>query len=164
MVVDPFAFLREAPDERRVEDRPDVVTFTTDAVDRPLDLTGPVCLRIGVGSTAPSTALFAKLLDVRPDGSALMLTRGQVNVRDPDPSRPVRIDLAHLGYRILPGHRLRLQLASSDFPLYLPHPGTDDDPWRAVTEGPSDQVVRIGGGATASLSVTVSSPRGTGEE
>ena len=87
-------------------------------------------LRIGVGSSAPSTAVFAKLVDVAPDGTALMLTRGQAMLRDPDPTRPVRVDLAHLGYRLPAGHRLRVQLASSDFPLYLPHPGTDDDPWR----------------------------------
>jgi predicted acyl esterase len=32
----------------------------------------------------------------------------------------------------MPGHRLRLQVASSDYPLYLPHPGTAENPWLAV--------------------------------
>ncbi len=156
-VVDPFSFLRELPDERRIGDRTDVVTFTSDAIEGPLDLAGPVSLRICIGATAPSTAVFAKLLDVHPDGSALMLTRGQVTIRDPDPSRLVRIDLAHMGYRMLPGHRLGLQLASSDFPLYLPHPGTVEDPWHAVTGRPSEQTLRVGGDAGASLSVTIAS-------
>jgi predicted acyl esterase len=154
-VVNPFAFLHELPDERRVEDRPDVLTFTSDALDRPLDLVGPVSVRVGVGSTAPSTALFAKLVDVDPGGSALMLTRGQATLRHPDPTRAVRIDLAHIGYQVRAGHRLRLQLSSSDFPLYLPHPGTEEDPWGAVTGHPSEQTLPAGGDAEAYLSVTI---------
>jgi predicted acyl esterase len=154
-VVDPFAFLRELPDERSVEDRSDVLTFTSDVLDRSLDLVGPISVRVGVGSSAPSTALFAKLVDVSPDGRALMLTRGQLMVRSPDPSHPVRIDLSHTGYRVLPGHRIRLQLASSDFPLYLPYPGTDDDPWQVVTGRPSEQTLPVGGGSEAYLSLTV---------
>ena len=53
------------------------------------------------------------------------------------------------------GHRLRVQLASSDFPLYLPDPGTDDDPWRAVEGRQSEQTLPAGGDAEASLSVTI---------
>ncbi|MGZ8580879.1 MAG: CocE/NonD family hydrolase [Actinomycetota bacterium] len=154
-VVNPFAFLHELPDERRVEDRPDVLTFTSEVLDRPLDLVGPVSVRVGVGSTAPSTALFAKLVDVGPDGSATMLTRGQIMLRSPDPSLTSRIDLAHMGYRVLAGHRLRLQLASSDFPLYLPHPGTEEDPWQAVMGHPSEQTLQAGGDVEAYLSVTI---------
>jgi putative CocE/NonD family hydrolase len=154
-VVDPFAFLRALPDERVVEDRPDVLTFTSEPFDRPLDLVGPVSLSVAVGSTAPSTALFAKLVDVHPDGSALMLTRGQIMVRRPDPTRSVRIDLAHTGYRVPAGHRLRVQLASSDFPLYLPYPGTDDDPWSEVTGRPSEQTLRVGGGSEGYVGLTV---------
>ena len=154
-VVNPFAFLHELPDERRVEDRPDVLTFTSDVLDRPLDLVGPVSVRVGVGSTAPSTALFTKLVDVGPDGSATMLTRGQILLRTPDPSRTSRIDLAHMGYRLRAGHRLRLQLASSDFPLYLPHPGTQEDPWQAVTGRSSEQTLQAGGDVEAYLSVTI---------
>ncbi|HJR97347.1 MAG TPA: CocE/NonD family hydrolase [Actinomycetota bacterium] len=153
-VVDPFSFLRECPNEAAVASRPDVLTFTTDAFDRPLDLLGPVSIRVCIGSTAPSTAVFAKLVDAAPDGSALMLTRGQTMLRGPDPSRPVSVDLAHIGYRVLAGHRLRLQLASSDSPLYLPPPGTEDDPWRATAGRPSDQVLRVGN-AEAFLSLTV---------
>ena len=154
-VADPFSFLREVPDERAAEERPDVITFTSDALDGPLDLIGPISVQVGVTSTAPSTALFAKLIDVGLDGSTLMLARGQTMVRDPDPTRPVRIDLAHMGYQVLPGHRLRLQLASSDFPLYLPYPGTDEDPWHAVTETPSEQTMQVGGGSEAYISVTI---------
>jgi uncharacterized protein len=154
-VVDPFAFLRESPDERAVASRPDVLTFTSEALDRPLDLVGPVSVLVAVGSTAPSTAVFAKLADVRPDGRAMMLTRGQTMIRRPDPARPVLIRLSHTGYRMLPGHRIRLQLASSDFPLYLPYPGTDEDPWRAVKGSRSEQTLSAGGGSEAVLRLRI---------
>ena len=154
-VVDTFSFLRECPDEAAVAGRPDVLTFTTDTFDQPLDLVGPVSVQVCIASTAPSTAVFAKLVDVAPDGSALMLTRGQTMVRSPEPSRSVSIDLAHIGYRLLPGHRLRLQLASSDFPLYLPDPGTGEDPWRAVTGRPSEQTLRAGGDVETYVVLTV---------
>ncbi|HET9310784.1 MAG TPA: hypothetical protein VFP41_06130 [Actinomycetota bacterium] len=56
---------------------------------------------------------------------------------------------------MLAGHRLRLQLASSDFPLYLPYPGTDDDPWRAIVGRPSEQTLRVGADIEAYVSLTV---------
>lgn len=154
-VVDPFAFLRECPDEGEVETRPDVVTFTSAPLDAPLDLVGPIAAQLAIGSSAPSTSVFVKLVDVRPDGSAMMIARGQASVPRPDQSRLVRVDLAHLGYRVLPAHRLRLQIASSDFPLYLPHPGTDDDPWQAIEGRSSEQTLRTGGNAETYLSLTV---------
>ena len=154
-VGNPFAFLLEHPDERTVEHRPDVLTFTSEPMAEPLDLAGPVSVTVGVGSTAPSTAVFVKLVDVRPDGEAVMLTRGQVLVRRPDASRPVQISLAHAGYRVPRGHSLRIQLASSDFPLYLWHPGTAEDPWEATEVLPSEQILPAGGTSAAFVSLTV---------
>jgi hypothetical protein len=154
-VEDPFSFLFEYPDEREVERRPDVLTFTGEPADEPLDLVGPVAASLRVATTGPSMHLFAKLLDVAPDGAAHMLTRGQTVVRDPDPDRPVGVDLNHLGYRLLPGHRLRLQLASSDFPLYLPHPGTDENPWLATRTEPNNQRLLTGGERPSVVNLSV---------
>jgi hypothetical protein len=156
-VRDPFAFLHEAPDERVVASRPDVLTFTSAVLDAPLDLAGPIEAQLAVRSTAPSTAVFAKLVDVAPDGAALMLTRGQTMVLITEGSVVTRIDLAHMGYRVPAGHRLRLQLASSDFPLYLPHPGTDEDPWQATSGKPSEQTLTAGGEDGSLLRLTVRS-------
>jgi hypothetical protein len=148
-VQDPFAFLHEFPDERDVQCRDDVLTFTSEAMDTSLDLAGPVSAGLSVQTTGPSMHLFVKLTDVSPDGFAHMLVRGQALVRSPDPDRPVRIDLGHTGYRVQPGHRLRCQVASSDFPLFLWHPGTPDKPWTATRSQQNDQVL-YGGGASAS--------------
>jgi len=92
-VTDPFAFVREFPDEQAVESRPDVLTFTAESIRRPLDLARPVRLRVHIGSTAGSMHLHAKLSDVAPDGSTHMLVRGQAHVQDPDLGAAVEIAL-----------------------------------------------------------------------
>ena len=53
--------------------------------------------------------------------------------------------LGHTGYRVLPGHRLRLHVASSDFPVFLPHPGTAENPWDATETQTNRQTLAIGG-------------------
>jgi uncharacterized protein len=154
-VTDPFAFLHEFPDEQAVQARPDVLTFTSEAGQDPLDLAGPVRLRVQVGSSATSMHLHAKLADVASDGSARMLVRGQAYVADPDPDRAVEIPLGHTGYRLKPGHRLRVHLACSDYPLYMWHPGTGENPWRATRGMPNEQTLVTGGSAPSHLSITV---------
>src|SRR5262249_49618077 len=154
-VTDPFAFLREFPDERAVESRPDVLTFTGEPHSRPLDLAGPVRLPVHAGSSAASMPLYAKLADVAPDGSARMLVRGQAHVQDPDPVKGVEISLGHTGYRLQPGHRLRVHLASSDYPLYLWHPGTGENPWQAIQGQRNEQTLVVGGLDPWRLSIPV---------
>ncbi len=154
-VEDPFSFLFEYPDEREVERRPDVLTFTAAPADEPVDLAGPVEVWLRVDTSGPSMHVFVKLLVVAPDETVHMLTRGQAVVPEPDPDRHVRIDLNHLGYRQLPGHRLRLQIASSDFPLYVPHPGTADDAWLATRAATNKQVLLTGGAASSYVALSV---------
>jgi predicted acyl esterase len=99
---------------------------------------------------------MVKLCDVDPDGAAHMLLRGERLVRDPDPGRLVDVPLSHTGHRLLPGHSLRISVASSDFPLCLPHPGTDENPWFAIGGARNEQTLAVGGTAASFLSLTVS--------
>ncbi|HET6847881.1 MAG TPA: CocE/NonD family hydrolase [Gaiellales bacterium] len=155
-VTDPFAFLHEFPDERPVEGRADVLAFTGTPLEHPLDLAGPVTARLRVASSGPSMQLHLKLVDVFPDGRALMLVRGQTTVQTPGSEIvDAAVYLSHTGYRMEPGHRLRVQVASSDFPLYVPHPGTDESPWSAVETSPNRQRLHCGGPQASSVTVTV---------
>ncbi|MFF5359673.1 CocE/NonD family hydrolase [Streptomyces scabiei] len=151
---DPFSALREWVDESGLQSRPDVLTFTAAPARTPLDLAGPVRAELTVDSTAPGMHLFAKLFDVFPDGSARMLVRGQT-VLPPWRGEAVEIDLAHTGYRLRPGHRLRLQLSCSDFPYYLWHPGTEENPWLAARGETSTQTISVGGGLAGQVRLTV---------
>jgi predicted acyl esterase len=158
-VENSFAFLYEYPDEREVEGRDDVVTFTSAPVSEPLDIAGPVAARLRLATTGPSMHVFVKLLDVAPDGAAHMLLRGQIQVDGPDSHELVTVDLNHLGYRLLPGHSLRLHVASSDFPLYVPHPGTGDNPWFATETATNAQTLFCGGEESSCLVLTVLGPQ-----
>jgi uncharacterized protein len=141
-VPNSFAFLHEYPDEASVADRPDVLTFTTSVSQTPLDIAGPVDLLVGVASTAPTIHLFAKLYDLGPDGTCHMIVRGQAELLDTSGERLLRVELGHSGYRLRPGHRLRLTLCSSDYPEYVPHPGTEENPWLAVDTTVTTQTLR----------------------
>ena len=154
-VPNSFAFLHEYPDEREIIDRDDVVHFTLAASGQPLDLAGPIDLHVALRSSAPTTHLFAKLYDVDPQGSCRLVVRGQAELLDTSGKRLLRIELGHTGYRVRPGHRLRLALFSSDFPEFVPHPGTDENPWLAVTTKSTIQTLLSAPGTLPHLELSV---------
>jgi uncharacterized protein len=157
-VVNPFAFLYEWPDERDVEGRSDVATFTTEAITEATDLAGPVNARLHLMTDGPSMHVFVKLVDVFPDGRAVMLLRGQTEMAGPGP-QVVDVYLGHTGYRLEPGHRLRLHVASSDFPLYVAHPGTDENPWFATATRPNRQLLLAGGAQPSHVVLAILRPQ-----
>lgn len=146
----PFYPLIDPPDDGPVGGRDDVLRFTTGALIEPLDLAGPVTLTVRLSSSAPSTHLMATLVDLAPDGITTRILEGAAAAAAPWP-RPVTVDLGHAGYRVRPGHRLALHVASSAFPAYVLHPGTDADPWTATAHAASEQTVVLGGSAGATL-------------
>src|SRR5712692_9991592 len=153
-----WTLLENYPDECDLADRPDVLTFTTDVLNQPLDVAGPINAFIAVGSSAPSMHLFLKLLDVDPSGAAHPISRGQIVVHSPDADRLVQVDLMEIAYRVRQGHRLRIQITSSDYPWFLVHPGTDDNPWFARKMVTNKQLVVVGGASPSHLDITVLPP------
>ncbi len=153
LIRDGWRPLLGLPDEREVETRDDVLSFTAEPETRPLDLAGPARVRATVGALGANAHVAAKLVDVFPNGRARRILQGISRV--PAGGGRVEVDLGHTGYRLRPGHRLRLEIAGSDFPRYLLDPGTDEDPWNAVRTLPAERDIRIGGGAGASLDLTV---------
>jgi hypothetical protein len=116
-------------DQRSVEQRPDVLVFTSEPLDRPLEVIGPVTVDLWASSSARDTDFTAKLIEVRPDGYAQNLLDGIIRARyrDPDgrpapiePGVPYRytIDLWNTGNVFLPGHRIRVEISSSNFPRF----------------------------------------------
>lgn len=155
LVADPWRPLLGLPDERDVETRDDVLTFTSDEWPVPLDLAGPIRARLRMATSGPSTHAVCKLVDVFPSGRARRIAEGPAVVAPGGEPTEVRVDLGHAGYRLAPGHRLRLELAASGFPRYLPHPGTADDPWGPGRLQDTDQTVHLGGDAGSRLELTI---------
>ena len=70
-------------------------------------------------------------MDVDESGASRRLLLGARQIDDSAGSATVDVQLGHIGYTVRAGHRLRVQIASSCYPLYAAHPGTGNDPWTA---------------------------------
>ena len=160
-VVDAWSPLLWLPDEREVELRDDVLTFTSDVFD-PLDLAGPVMAHLEVAGTDAPAHLVAKLVDVFPTGRARRITEGAIRL--PASSEELRgdIDLGHVGYRVRAGHALRLEVSASSFPRYLPASGSDADPWWATAAPVSARRLESGGEGASYVSLRVVGNRSRG--
>ncbi|MET9514767.1 CocE/NonD family hydrolase [Streptomyces sp. NPDC002994] len=157
--ADTFMVLRDHPDERPTADRDDVLVFTGPASDAPLDLAGPIHAVLHVESTAPTFDVFVRLLDLAPDGTARLIVRGCAQADAPG---EMEIALGHTGYRVRPGHRLALTVASSDFPNHLPNSGSHENPWLTTAPKASVQLLRTGAAHPSRLRLTVLPDSGTG--
>jgi predicted acyl esterase len=128
-------------DQRTVEERPDVLVFSSAPLTEPIEVAGRVRVRLWAASTQPDTDFFARLCDVYPDGRSYNICEGQVRARfrksfdketflKPDRPYPFEIDLASTAIIFNRGHRLRVQVTSSSFPGFDPNPNTGE-PFRA---------------------------------
>jgi putative CocE/NonD family hydrolase len=122
-------------DQREIEKRGDVLVFTGERLDREMEVTGPIALKLYAASSAPDTDFTAKLVDVRPDGYAHNLAEGVVRARyresgstptliTPDKVYEYTIDLWSTSHVFKPGHRVRLEISSSNFPRWDRNPNT----------------------------------------
>ncbi|TMA55067.1 MAG: CocE/NonD family hydrolase, partial [Deltaproteobacteria bacterium] len=125
-------------DQREVEGRQDVLVYTGEAVEHPLEVTGPLKVVLYASSSAPDTDFTAKLVDVRPDGYAQNIADGILRARYRDSLSAPRllspgelyectIDLWATSHVFLPGHRLRVEIASSNFPRFDRNLNTGED-------------------------------------
>jgi putative CocE/NonD family hydrolase len=128
----------EAPagprDQRAAEARPDVLVYSTPVLERDVEVTGPVTVELWACSSAPDTDFVARLVDVYPDGRSYNLTDGILRARyrrGPDPRllqpgvpEHFEIDLWATSNVFRAGHRLRLQITSSNFPRWDRNPNT----------------------------------------
>jgi putative CocE/NonD family hydrolase len=147
--------LYEYPDEDAVASRPDVAVFESADLAGHLTLAGRVVAHLAVAGDGPSMNLHVKLVDVEPAGGSHIVLYGQRAVDSPREGPAAEVYLGHTGYRVAAGHRLRLQVASSDYPLYVAHPGTSESPWFATRTAINHQRLLTGGPTPSYLSVTV---------
>ncbi len=116
-------------DQRAVEGRADVLVYSTPPLAQDLETTGPVQLELFAKSSAVDTDFTAKLVDVWPNGFAQNLTEGIVRARyrnsqvkpelmNPGEIYKLTINLWSTSNVFLKGHRLRLEIGSSNFPRF----------------------------------------------
>jgi len=121
-----------------VETRGDVLVYTSEPVTDPLDVVGPVRLVAFVSTSAADTDVTAKLIDLHPNGFAQRLCDGVVRLRyragheraepvQPDTVYEIEVVMWDTAQRFLPGHCLRLEVASSAHPKFAINLGTGGD-------------------------------------
>lgn len=117
------------PDRAELLDRADVLTFETGALLNDMDITGQIAVEIYAASSATDTDFTAALVDVYPDGYSLLIQEGILRAsfrdKDAEPSPIVpgdiytyTIDLWATSYTVPAGHKLRVEISSSNFPRF----------------------------------------------
>jgi len=125
-------------DQRPVEAREDVLVYSTTALAQDLEVTGSIRLELFASSSAVDTDFIAKLVDVWPDGFAQNLTEGIVRGRyrdsqeqpvlmNPNQTYKLTLDLWSTSNVFRKGHRLRLEVSSSNFPRFDRNLNTGED-------------------------------------
>ncbi|WP_182902200.1 CocE/NonD family hydrolase [Microbispora sp. H10830] len=109
-------------DQRDVERRPDVLCYSTDVLTSDVEVTGPVSVTLHAETSAASTDWTAKLVNVYPDGRVMSVIDGIVRVLEP--SGTFAIDLVATSQVFKAGHRIRVEISSSNFPRFDRNPGT----------------------------------------
>jgi len=138
-----FANPGGAFDQQKTEARDDVLVYSTPPFKDDFEVTGPASLELYASSSAVDTDFTAKLVDVWPNGVAQNLTDGIVRARyrnstvNPEFLKPgeiykITIDLRATSNVFLPGHRLRLEVSSSNFPRFNRNLNTGEDPARGT--------------------------------
>jgi uncharacterized protein len=143
-------------DQRSVEQRPDVLVYTGQLLDDEVEVTGPVSVVLYASSSCPDTDFTAKLVDVHPDGYAANVTDGIIRCRyrespsRPTPLRPgevveLHLDLWSTSHVFAAGHRIRIEVSSSNFPRFDRNLNTGGDQATGTTWNVARQEVHHSG-------------------
>ncbi len=141
-----------AYDQRAIEARPDVLVYTSEPLQSDLEVTGPLRVHLWAATSAPDTCFTAKLVDVGPCGYARNVLDGAVRAayrQDTAELVPVPrgepreyiIELAATSNVFLVGHRIRVEISSSNFPKLLRHPNTLANAQSEADLRPATQVI-----------------------
>jgi putative CocE/NonD family hydrolase len=143
-------------DQRAIEERDDVLVYTSEALTKPLEVTGPVEALLYAATDGRDTDFTAKLTAVAPDGQSLNLCDGILRARyrhslshaellEPERVYEYRIQLGSTSYVFAPGFRIRLQISSSNFPRFDRNLNTGGDCATESASRPAVQHVFHGG-------------------
>jgi hypothetical protein len=136
-----YDFVKPGPfDQHTVETRPDVLVYTSDVLEHDTEVTGPIVLHLYASSSAVDTDFVARLTDVYEDGRSMNITEGVLRARfrndvmgspmllQPDKVYLFKIDLQVTSNVFKKGHRIRVLVTSSNFPLWDRNLNTGNDP------------------------------------
>ena len=153
-------------DQSKMQARPDVLIYSTEPLRAPVDVTGPIEVTLYLSSDAKDTDLMVKLVDVHPDGKAYNLDEQALRVRWREGwDAPVFMERGKVYKVTLPplvtsntfqaGHRIRISIASSSFPVYERNLNTGGPNYNEKDPVVAHNVIHHGPGHPSAITVTV---------
>jgi putative CocE/NonD family hydrolase len=139
-------------DQTPVEQRSDVLVYSSAALPNDTEVTGPVTVHLWAESSSPDTDFTAKLTTVRTDGEVVNLNDGIIrtpfreSLSDPQPAVPGQpyeyaIQIWPTSYEFRAGDRIRVEISSSDYPQFAPNPNTGEPFGQGTAQRPATQTV-----------------------
>lgn len=119
-------------DNASLEARPDVLTYTTAALDADAEVIGEVRAEVWFRSSLSHADVFVRLCDVSPAGKSVNVCDGLVSLGGADRLTRATVHLWPTAHRFRLGHRIRVQVSSGAFPRYARNPGTGESPATAT--------------------------------
>lgn len=147
-------------DQRPIESRPDVLSYTSAALTEAVTIAGPVKMKLQASTDGKDTDWMVKLVDVAPNGYAMNLAEGILRARfregltkakllEPGKTYEFEVDMVGTANVFQPGHRIRVDIMSSNFPQFSVNPNTGE-PLATAGVGRKAKNTVFHGGATAS--------------
>lgn len=144
-----------AMDQRQVEERDDVLVFTSDVLTEDLEVTGRVCATLVAQTDGPTTDWVVRLCDVHPNGRSYVVTDGITRIHGKAAeTMSVEVDLWSTSMVFKKGHRIRVQVTSSCFPRWDRNLNTEEGIATGVMRV-ARQVIHVGGGGQSYVTLPI---------
>jgi putative CocE/NonD family hydrolase len=153
-------------DQTPVEQRSDVLVYSSDPLPRDTEVTGPVTADLWAESSSADTDFTAKLTVVHPDGEIVNLNDGIIrtpfrdSLSNPQPAVPdqpydYRIQIWPTSYEFRTGDRIRVEISSSDYPQFAPNPNTGEPFDRGADERSATQTILHDGSHPSEITLPI---------
>ena len=133
-------------DNTKLEQRDDVLTFTTPPLVEPLEVIGNPVVELVHHTDNPHADLFVRVCEVGNNGKSINISDAILRLDPERSSGTIRLQLDAIAHRFNPGTRIRLQISGGAHPRYARNLGTDEDPATSVRMAPSQRTICHGDG------------------
>ncbi len=159
-------------DQRPIERRQDMLVYTSDYLTEPLTIAGPVSMKLFASSDAPDTDWMIKLVDVYPNDYAMPISEGILRAKfragldtiallTPGQVYEFDIELTGTANVFKPGHRIRVDITSSNFPQFDRNPNTGLPLGSSAEVRVARQTIHHGGSQASHIVLPVVRPLAT---
>ncbi|ACT93672.1 CocE/NonD family hydrolase [Dyadobacter fermentans] len=143
-------------DQRPLEQREDVLVYTSAFLEKPVTIAGPVKMKLHAATDGRDTDWMVKLVDVHPDGFAMPVSEGIIRAKfrkgldkmkllTPNQVYEYEIEMTGTANVFRPGHRIRVDITSSNFPQFDRNPNTGEPLGTSTKTRIAQQTVHHGG-------------------